>query len=267
LRKFIAEAAPAKGAQRFVRIRYAVAGLSFLLLSGLSAAAQAAELKLLLGNALKTVMDELGPQFEKATGNTLSVTVGTTAQLKGRVDSGEAFDAVILAKPALDELAGQGKVVDSTRSVIARSGIGVAVRKGTPKPDLGSDDAFKNAMLNAKSIGYVDRTPTAAALKSLFAELGIADAMKSKSKALNMQAAVAVANGDVEIGLTQISEILPYPGVELAGPLPVDIQTYTTFAAGVGAAAQDPSGAAALIKFLAGPNAAPVIRAKGMEPG
>jgi molybdate transport system substrate-binding protein len=122
-------------------------------------------------------------------------------------------------------------------------------------------------MLDAKSIGYVDQTPTAAALKSLFAKLGITDAMKSKSKPLNIQAAVAVANGDIELGLTQISEILPYPGVELAGPLPADIQTYTTFAGGVGAAAQDASGAAALIKFLTGPIAALVIKAKGMGPG
>jgi molybdate transport system substrate-binding protein len=250
-----------------MRIRYAVAGLALSLMSGLSGAAQAAELKLLVGNALKTVMDELGPQFEKATGSTLSVTVGTTTQLKGRIDSGEAFDAVILAKPALDELAAQGKVVDSTRAVIARSGIGVAVRQGAPKPNLGSDDAFKQAMLDAKSIGYVDQTPTAAALKSLFAKLGIADAMKSKSKPLNKQAAVAVAEGDVEIGLTQISEILPYPGVEFVGPLPADFQTYTTFGAGVGAAAREPNGAAALIKFLTGSNAAPVIKAKGMEPG
>ena len=250
-----------------MRIRYAVAGLALLLVSGLSGTAQAAELKLIVGNALKTVMDELGPQFEKATGSTLLFTVGTTTQLKGRIDTGEAFDAVILAKPAFDELAVQGKVVDTTRAVIARSGIGVAVRKGAAKPDLGSDDAFKQAMLDAKSIGYVDQTPTAAALKSLFAKLGIADAMKSKSKALDMQAAVAVANGDVEIGLTQISEILAYPEVELAGPLPSDIQTYTTFAGGVGAAAHDPTDAAALIKFLTGPNAAPVIKAKGMEPG
>ena len=141
-----------------MRIHYGVAGLAFLLVSGLSGAAQAAELKLLAGNALKTVMDTLGPQFEKETGSTLSITVGTTTQLKGRIDSGEAFDAVILAKPGLDELAGQGKIVDSTRAVIARSGIGVAVRKGAPKPDLDSDDAFKHAMLDAKSIGYVDQT-------------------------------------------------------------------------------------------------------------
>jgi molybdate transport system substrate-binding protein len=106
-----------------MRIRYAVAGLALLLVSGLPGVAQAAELKLLVGNALKTVMDELGPQFEKATRSTLSVTVGTTTQLKGRIDSGEAFDAVILAKPALDELAAQGKVVDG-RSPLRHWGSG-----------------------------------------------------------------------------------------------------------------------------------------------
>jgi len=167
--------------------------------------------------------------------------------------------------PALDQLAREGKVADSTRSVIARSGIGVAVRKGAAKPDLSTDDGFKQAMLNAKSIGYVDQTPTAAASKSLFAKLVIADETRSKSKALNVQA--AVANGDVEIGLIQISKILPCRGVELAGPLPADIQTYTTFAAGVDAAAKDPTAAAPLIKFLTAAEAAAVIKAKGMEPG
>jgi len=138
-------------------------------------------------------------------------------------------------------------------------------RKGAAKPDLSTDDGFKQAMLNAKSIGYVDQTLTAAALKSLFAKLVIADETRSKSKALNVQA--AVANGDVEIGLIQISKILPCRGVELAVPLPADIQTYTTFAAGVDAAAKDPTAAAPLIKFLTAAEAAAVIKAKGMEPG
>jgi molybdate transport system substrate-binding protein len=122
-------------------------------------------------------------------------------------------------------------------------------------------------MLNAKSIGFVDQTPTAAALKAIFAKLGIADEIKAKIKPLTIQAAVAVTNGDVEIAMTQISEILPYPGVELAGPLPPDIQTYTTFSAGISAAAKNAEAAAALIKFLTSPDAKAVIKAKGMEPG
>jgi molybdate transport system substrate-binding protein len=229
--------------------------------------AQAAELKLLQGNALKAVMEELGPQFEKATENKLVVTLGTSAQLKGRIDGGEAFDVAIITKGALDELAAQGKIADSPRAAIARSGIGVAIRKGAAKPNLGTVEAFKRSMLEAKSIGYVDQTPTAAALKVVFAKLGIADEIKSKIKPLSIQAAVAVTNGDVEIAMTQISEILPYPGVELAGPLPADIQTYTTFAAGLSAATKNGDAAAALLKFLTAPAAAAVIRAKGMEPG
>jgi molybdate transport system substrate-binding protein len=222
---------------------------------------------LLEGNALNEVMDELGSQFEKASGNTLVATLGTTAQLKGRIDSGEAFDVAFMAKSALDDLATQGKIADSPRAAIARVGIGIAVRKGAVKPDVGTSEAFKQAMLNAKSIGFVDQTPTAAALKLVFAKLGIADEIKSKIKPLSIQAAVAVANGDVEIAMTQISEILPYPGVELAGPLPPDIQTYTTFAGGVAAASKNADAAAALIKFLTAPAAGAVIKAKGMEPG
>jgi molybdate transport system substrate-binding protein len=250
-----------------MNIHRAIAVLAALgLLCGITPG-QGAELKLLQGNALNAVMEELGPQFEKATENKLAVTLGTSAQLKARIASGEAFDVVLLTKAALDELAAAGKVADSPRAAIARSGIGVAIRKGAAKPDLSSTDAFKQAMLNAKSIGFVDQTPTAAALKALFAKLGIADEIKSKIKPLSIQAAVAVANGDVEIAMTQISEILPYPGVELAGPLPPDIQTYTTFAGGISAAAKNVEAAAALIKFLTTPDAKAVIKAKGMEPG
>lgn len=249
---------------RIHRAMAAVVGFGLLLFA---ASAHAAELKLLEGNALHAVLEELGPQFEKATGNKLVAALGTSAQLKGRVDGGEAFDVVLVTKAALDDLAAQGKVAASPRAAIARAGIGVAIRKGAAKPDLSSDEAFKRAMLNAKSIGFVDQTPTAAALKIVFAKLGIADELKSKLKPLSIQAAMAVTNGDVEIALTQISEILPYAGVEFAGPLPADIQTYTTFSAGVGAASKNPDAAAALIKFLTAPDAAAVIKAKGMEPG
>jgi len=228
---------------------------------------QAAELKILEGNALKTVLDELGPQFTTATGNTLTATLGTSAQLKARVEAGEVFDVVLATKAALDELAREGKVADAPRVAVAHAGIGVAIRKGAPKPDLGSVEAFKQAMLAAKSIGFVDQTPTGAALKVVFAKLGIAAQVGPKLKPLHKQAADAVTDGEVELGITQISEILPYPGVELVGPLPADIQTSTTFAAGVSAASKNPDAAAALIKYLTAPAAAAIIRAKGMEPG
>jgi molybdate transport system substrate-binding protein len=245
----------------------AFAAIASLALPLLAAHAQAAELKLFEGNALSSITEELGPQFETATGNKIVATIGTSAQLKARVDGNEPFDIVILTKALLDQLAAQGKVADSPRVPIAHAGIGVAIRKGAPKPDISTVDAFKQAMLNAKSIGFVDNTPTGAALKAIFAKLGIADQVDSKLKPLHIQAAVAVTNGDVEIAMTQASEILPYPGAELVGPLPADIQVNTLFAAGISTAAKNADGAAALIKFLTAPPAAAVIKAKGMEPG
>jgi molybdate transport system substrate-binding protein len=250
-----------------MKFHRAIAVIAVLGLPLPTTAAHAADIKLLGGNALNAVMEELGPQFEKATENKLVVTLGTSAQLKARIESGEAFDAVLLTKAALDDLATAGKVADVPRIAIARAGIGVAIRKGAAKPDLSSVDAFKQAMLNAKSIGFVDNTPTGNALKAIFAKLGIADQVNPKLKPLTVQAAVAVTNGDVEIAMTQISEILPYPGAELAGPLPPDIQSFTTFSAGVSANAKNAEAAAALIKFLTAPAAATVIKAKGMEPG
>jgi molybdate transport system substrate-binding protein len=247
--------------------RAIAAAFGFLAVPLLTLQAQAADIKLLEGNALTAVMDELGPQYERATENKIVATLGTSAQLKSRVDSGEAFDAVLLTKAALDQLVVAGKVAADPQAAIARAGVGVAVKKGAPIPDLSTVDAFKQTMLNAKSVGFVDQTPTAAALKALFVKLGIADAMKAKIKPLTIQAAVAVTNGDVEIGMTQISEILPYPGVELAGPLPPDIQTYTVFSGGISTAAKNAEAAATLIKFLMSPDAKAVIRSKGMEPG
>ena len=132
-----------------MKFRCAIAALAGFGLSLTAFAAQAAEIKLLEGNALKAVMDELGPQFEKSTGNTIIATLGTSAQLKSRIESGEAFDAVLLTKAALDDLAKQGKVADAPRAGIAHAGIGVAIKKGAPKPDLSTVEAFKQAMLNA----------------------------------------------------------------------------------------------------------------------
>jgi molybdate transport system substrate-binding protein len=250
-----------------MKVQSAIAAIVGFALPLLTAQAHAAELKLLEGNALNAVMTELGPQFEKASGNKISATIGTSAQLKARVDSAEAFDAIILTKSLLDQLAAQGKVADTPRAPISHVGIGVAIRKGAPKPNISTVDAFKQAMLNAKSIGYVDNTPTGAALKAIFAKLGIADQVNPKLKPLTIQAADAAANGDVEIAMTQTSEILPVAGAELVGPLPADIQVNTVFAVGISTAAKNADGAAALIKFLTSPSAAAVIKAKGMEPG
>ncbi len=240
----------------------ALAGLALLLAS--APAVTAAEVRLICSNALHSVMTELGPQFEKATGHKLFITYGSTGPLKTEIEKGAAFDLAILGPAAIDDLIKQGKLTAATRVDLARSGMGVAIRKGASKPDLGSTEAFKRTLLNAKSIAYSDAGLTGIYLKGLFQKLGIADDLKSKTR--HGRGAEMVAKGEAEIGMTQISEILPVAGVELAGPLPPEMQQYTVFPAAVAAASQQAEAAKALLKFLASLEAVRVIRSQGLEP-
>jgi molybdate transport system substrate-binding protein len=153
----------------------------------------------------------------------------------------------------------------SAATEVAESRAGVAIKRGAPKPDLSSTDAFKKTLLEAKSIAYVERGATGLYLKSLFEQLGLADQVKAKTK-LVKSAGEAVANGEAEIGFTQISEILPYAGAEVAGPLPEDIQLRTNFSTGIGQDSQDRAAAAAFVQFLATPASAGVIKGKGLDP-
>jgi molybdate transport system substrate-binding protein len=227
---------------------------------------QAAEIKVLASTALKTVLEEIGPQFDKATGNNVILTFAPAAVLKTQIDQRAAFDVAILTVPITDGLARDGKL-DATRTVIAHSGIGVAIHKGAPKPDINTTEAFKRALINAKSIGFTAAGASGVYLKTLFEKLNISDELKPKLKLLPGAAGEAVAKGEVEIGLTQISEILPYADAELVGPLPSDIQSYTYFSAAVSGGSKEADAAKAFIKFLANPAALAVIKAKGMEPG
>jgi len=241
----------------------AIAGLALAHLAG---QAQAAEITVLASTAVKTTLEELGPQFTKATGNKVDVTFAPAAVLKGKIEQGTAFDVAILTAPITDGLAGEGKV-DATRTAIARSGIGVAIHKGAVKPDISTKEAFKQALLNAQSVGYTAGGATGVYLKTLFEKLGIADELKPKLKLLQGGVGEAVTSGEVEMGMTQISEILPYAGAELVGPLPPDLQSYTYFSAALSPASKEADVARAFIKFLAGPPALVVVKAKGMEPG
>jgi molybdate transport system substrate-binding protein len=241
----------------------AIVGLALPLLAG---QAQTAEIKVLASTAVKTTLEELGPQFEKATGNKVEFDFAPAAILKTKIDQGTAFDVAILTVPVTDSLAGAGKI-DTARTTIAHSGIGVAIHKGAPKPDISTTEAFKRTLLDAKSVGFTAAGATGAYLKTLFEKLGIADELKPKLKLLQGAAGEAAANGDVEIGMTQISEILPYANAELVGPLPSEVQSYTYFSAAVSAASREADVAKAFIKFLAAPAALAIIKAKGMEPG
>jgi molybdate transport system substrate-binding protein len=250
-----------------MKVHHAMAAVAALTLGLFAGAVQAADLQVFSSTAVKTVLEELGPQFEKATGNKLVFKIGPAAVLKTQIEGGAAFDVAILTVAATDDLAKQGKIATDSRAAIAHSGIGVAVRKGAPKPDIATAAAFKAALLNAKSVGYTAAGASGAYLKSLFEKLGITDALAPKLKLLSGPAGAAVANGEVEIGMTQIPEILPYAAIELVGPLPADIQSYTNFSAGVAKDGKESAAASALIKFLTAPAAGAVYKAKGLEQG
>jgi molybdate transport system substrate-binding protein len=235
----------------------------------LCAQAQAAEVKVLTTGAMKAVVLELVPQFEKETGHKVVVENDTAGGVAKRIEGGEAVDVAVNTPNGLNDLAAKGKVVAGSRANVARVGVGVVVKEGAPVPDISSVDAFKRALLAAKSVAYIDPASGGSSgiyLAGLFDRLGIAAEIKPKAK-LKRGGYVAelIANGEAELGLHQISEILPVKGVKLVGPLPAEIQNYTTYAAAVTTDAKQPDAAQALIKLLTGPSADSVLKARGME--
>jgi molybdate transport system substrate-binding protein len=233
-----------------------------------AAMAQAAEITVFSSNAMKSVLEELVPQFEKSTGHKVTVSFAPAQELKGRIDKGEAFEVAILTAALMDELAKDKRIAGISRTAVAKAGAGVAVRKGAPKPDLATAESFKSALLAAKSVAYVGAGATGANIRGIFERFGIAEEMKAKTKLLSgVSAADAVAQGEAELGFTMISEILPVAGAELAGPLPPEVQVYTVFPAAMSSSAREPAAAYAFVRFLKTPEAVKVIREKGMEPG
>jgi molybdate transport system substrate-binding protein len=241
-----------------------------LIAAGATRGAACAEIKVLSAGAFKQVLLALLPEFEQQTGHKVTVDNDTVGALTKRIEAGEVFDLAVLTPGAIDSLSNKGKFAPGSRMNLARVGIGVVVKEGAPKPDIGSDEAFKKALLAAKSIAYID--PAAGGSSGIYVaglldRLGIAAEMQGKSK-LVPGGAVAehIAKGEAELGIHQISEILPVKGVTLVGPLPGDIQNYTIYAAAIGARANAADAAQALLKALAGPAAAAVLKSKGMEP-
>lgn len=237
----------------------------------MSQLAQAAEIKVVSGGAFKQVLNALAAQYRKETGNKLDLTYRTVGQHLALIRSAkEDFDVAILTPAAIDDLAEQGKVVPGTRADLAKTGVGVMVKTGGPLPDISTVDAFKRTLLAAKSVAYIDPKAGGSSgiyVGGLLARLGIADQINAKAMLVHGGAvADHVADGEAEIGIHQISEILPVVGVKLVGPLPAEIQNFTVYAAGVGAAAKDGAAALAFVKFLSGPRALPIITAKGMQP-
>jgi molybdate transport system substrate-binding protein len=224
-------------------------------------------MKVLCTNGLKSVMVELVPGFERSSGAKVEVTWGSTNGLLKELESGAGGDLAILTAETIDDLVKQGKVVAGSGVDLARSAIGVAVRKGARKPEIGSPEAFKQALLAARSVAHSKTGMSGIHFATVPARLGIADEMKSKTVIPDPGTPVGevVASGEAEIGIQQISELLPVAGVDVVGPLPAELQRITTFTAGVLAAAEEPDAAKALVRYLAA-EAPRLLKDKGLEP-
>jgi molybdate transport system substrate-binding protein len=258
-----------------MKIRSAVAaaniGFMFLLVLGLKA--EAAELKVLSAIGMQSVMEDLGPKFERATGHKLAISFATAGAAVKRAQGGEAADVVIATRQGIDGLVKNGKAAADNVTVLASAGISVAIRKGAPKPDISSPDALKRTLLAAKSISYVDPASGGASgihFIKVLDRLGIANEMKSKTVFPNPKApaevGVLVAKGEAEIGVHIIVELISVAGIDLVGPLPGDLQNTIVFSAAIMSGAKDATAAKALVNFLRTPEAVAVIKAKGMEP-
>ena len=223
-------------------------------------------IKILSGGAMRSLMTEIVPLFERASGAKVEIEFRLTAVLKKEIEGGAAFDVALLPRPELDELVRAGKIAEGATADVTRSTVGLAVRAGAPKPDIGTVAAFKRTLLAAKSLAYSDG-PSGAYIAGLLEQLGIAEDVKLKTKLTSRPVAELVAAGDAEIGLQQIVAILPVKGAELAGPLPAELQNIIIYAAGLSARASEPSIARAFVAFTKTPQAERLIRAKGMAPG
>jgi molybdate transport system substrate-binding protein len=241
----------------------AIAGVVALMSAWIPAGPAAADLSLTASNAINVVLDELVPQFERASGHKVTMRLGVASFLHKEIEGGAPFDVAILVG-SLDRLVKDGKIAAGTPVALGRSGYGLAVRAGAPKPDITTTEAFKQAMLNATSVGYTDGGGSGTYFVNLLGKLGIAEAMKPKLRpGTNTQA--AVARGEIEMTVTGIVPILRSKGVDLAGPLPPDLQSYSIFTAGISAMTHEKDAAAALLRFLTTPEAVAVFKRRGVE--
>jgi len=231
-------------------------------------AADGAELKIFGSRVTRMVMSDLGPQFERASGYKPVVVTDVAAVMKRRIESGEPFDLAVLVDFQADDLIKAGKLLADTRADVMKAGIGVAVKRGAPKPDIGTVEAFKRTLLDAKSITYLKEGASTIYLDRLFAQLGIAEALRAKTvKPETETVSERVAQGEVELGIIVIPNILSVAGAELVGPLPPEVQSYIVFTAAVSAQSAHQQAARDLIKLLKSPATVPLLKAKGMEPG
>jgi len=222
----------------------------------------------MISDGMKTVVEELTPQIERAVGRKLVTQFNSSKNLRDKIQAGEPFDAAIMTSDVLDGLIQRGKIASSGRVEISRTGMGMGVRAGATKPDIGSPEELRRTLMNAKSISFNPTGASAAHTYDMLKRLGITDAVKSKL-ILDPEAGRPqknVAAGKAEIVISLIPEIKFFPGVDYVGPIPAEYQSYVNFAGGIAADAHDAKAAQALIQYLTGPEVAPILKAKGMEP-
>jgi molybdate transport system substrate-binding protein len=224
------------------------------------------DIKVLSSIATKEAYLELVPQYEKASGHTVSTTWSGTTAMMNQLAAGEQYDLVMISATELEELIRLGKIAAGSRVDIAKSGIGIAVRKGAPRPDVSSPDALKKALLAAKTVGYTSG-PSGVYMGQLVERMGIAAQVKAKFKSVPSGGTIGtiVASGDCEIGFQQVSELVHIPGVDFIGPLPAEVQRVTVFSSGIQVGAAQPDAAKALVAFLTTPAAKGVVKKHGLE--
>jgi molybdate transport system substrate-binding protein len=245
-------------------MKFAIIAAAAALIAG---GASAADIRVLSTQATEQSYRELVPQFEAATGHKVTTLFTGTLDAEKRLAAGEQYDLLIMASDAIDQQMKSGKVAQGSRVDLARSGVGVGVKAGAPKPDISSVNALKGTLLNAKSIGY-SSGPSGVYIVRMFERLGMMDQLKPKLKqtASGVFVGSIIASGEVEIGFQQVSELSQFEGVDYVGPLPAPLQNYTTFSAGVLSNAKEPDAARALIRYITSSQAGAVYKKRGMEP-
>src|SRR6202162_1998623 len=231
-------------------------------------AAQPAPIHVLVSNGVRAVVEDLQPQCEKAIGHPLMVEYSAAALLRQKVDAGEPFDVALLTTEATDELIKEGKVAADSRADLGRVGVGGGIRAGAPKPDISTPDALKRTLLNAKSITYAKDGAARVLIEKIYERLGIADQVKPKIvlQSVPGRPQTAVADGQAEMVMTLVSEILPVKGIELVGPVPKELQSYVSFRGGVSANTKNADASRAVVKFFTSSKSAPAYKARGLEP-
>jgi molybdate transport system substrate-binding protein len=230
-------------------------------------AVEAADIKVISTRATEELYRQLVPQFEKSSGHKVTTTFTGTAEVQRRIESGERYDVIIMVDAAIDDYIGSGKVVPGSRVDIARATIGVGVRAGLPKPDIGSVESLKQALLAAKSIGY-STGPSGDYVVEMFGKLGVADAVGPKLRQAPSTVLVGtiIASGEAELGFQQANELSHFQGVDYLGPLPAELQETTWRSGGIMTGSSAMEAGKALLEFISGPAAAPVIRKHGLDP-